>query len=446
MQVSLINWSRMPGGLLTSSPRLKPGDSGRPMTRPIYRVVHSSTGRAFPGHAPETSYSPSLRSQGLPSPQNVPCRILVAIMAGLALGASPSPGFQRQVFSNKSTARAPLARWEETITEKQLLAVPGALVLKHSTKGSEACVADVLGDLVIPDHSSNIQVLDGNAIESTNQVGGHLVKVVLPAVGNLRLNAGHLQALSFPSTAAFLPSTHNALLLGKFPLELPGESRVRNSFAIGECSQSINTEVNANTFSGFGQRFDFFVQNQRYEVPIGGVLGYRHRGRFTGEGSGPFDFEPAKAGNCEVSIGCIPLESASSILGALPSLFALELWVSSSFRKEVPVSRLQVPQRLLLRNARRLEEPLKPLSALELGEFSRRLAIGDRRPVGIGIDSHAKCPVVDEARRTEDASKNAFLLVFGVKSEPTPKLHRVIIYNVNQLAKKGGGARFPPYR
>ena len=160
----------------------------------VPRVVRASL-----GNARHRSYSPSTRRHGLSVRQNVLRRIHITIVVPAALGAVPFPGCQRQFLQILPAVKAPPARRVEPVRQPQFPPVPPALVLHHPPEFAEPRVQDRAGKGVVLDHAAHVQVLEGNHVKATNEVGGGLVQVVPSGVGDAGVEPGDLEPVDCPS-------------------------------------------------------------------------------------------------------------------------------------------------------------------------------------------------------------------------------------------------------
>lgn len=364
-------------------------------------------------------------------------------MALATLGTGPHSDIQRQFFNNMSTDRASFARGEEPIAVQDLFVVPSALVLQHSSEGSEARIADMLGQFVIGQHTTDVQILDCDPVEPLDQVGRNFVQVVSTTVCDLGLNACDLETLTLPSPASLLPPTQFPLGTSELFLESSDVPWVRDSLTVRESGQPFDPEIHADTFSGLRHGLNRFVQNQRHEEPTGGVLGYRYRCRIARELSGPNDLKSSKPGDSEVSVVGVPFEGTSSVLSRLFCSLLLEGGVICPLLEEISECCLKMSECLLLRNTRDLVHPFIAFSLLQFCEHRGGCIVVDRVTVNVGVSTSTQHPVVDESTGTEYPGKSSSLVIGWVASESVPELHKVMVRLVKYFVKPLG-AGIPP--
>lgn len=270
------------------------------MLRPFNRLVRTSPRRAFPILGPAPSYRLSMRCWDPSGPQDVPCCVLISVVTIATLRASPHSDAQRQLLDDVTTSRAPLARREEPITEQKLFTVPSTLVLQHPSEGPEAGVTEVLGQVMVVEHPTNVQILQCDPVEPLDQIRRDLMKVVLTTVSDLGLDASYLEPLEFSAVASLDTPTQCPLCSGKFLLKSFGVSGVVDVLSIREGGQSVDTKINSDTLAGLRHGLDRLVQDQCYKVPTRGILGYRYRGGYACKLSGPDDLEATKTRDAEI--------------------------------------------------------------------------------------------------------------------------------------------------
>ena len=341
------------------------------------------------------------------------------------LGACPLANGERQTFDNMPAVVAPFAGWEEAIHLGERLPVAVALVLQESRELAHRSVTESAGETVVLDHTAHVQVFDADRVEPANDVGGDLVHVVETRVGDLRLNAGDLDTLAISSVTSFLASREHALCLGEFTGLFLGQTRVDDVFAVGQGGEPVDTEIDADGLAGLRQGGNWFIENQRDEVPSIAALGYRRSSGSTREGSRPVDIEETEFGDSQVAVGSVILEGAQRVLCGLWTVLFLEGRVAGALAEEVPERGLKMPKRLLRRDAGDLVEPCSSLLLLQLREGGRRGVVVYVLSDVVSIGASAECPVVDETTGSEGPRQHALLRRSWVEPESVTDFHNI---------------------
>lgn len=388
-------------------------------------MVRSSTTDARLGEGLATSSTVSLRVYpvGVSLRQNVLSCVLVAIMYGPALGASPLADGQRQTIDDVSAVVAPLTGREEAIHLGERLPVAVTLVLQEPRELPHRGVTECAGEAVIADHPAHVQVFYADQIKPAHDVGRDLLHVVETRVGDLRLDASNTQALLFSAVTSFLATREDALGLcefAKFSLE---QTRVGDVLAVGQGGESIDSEIDADGLASLRQRTDRLIENQRHEVPPVTALGYRRSGGGTHEVSRPVDIESPEFGDGQVAVHGVPLERTQGVLGSLRAMLFLEGWVAGALVEEVAERSLEMPKCLLRWDTGNLFDPRCLRLLLQLRKFGGGGVVVDVLPGVVRVGACSECPVVDEPASPEGARQHSLLRRCGVEPKLVSHLH-----------------------
>jgi hypothetical protein len=375
--------------------------------------------------------------------QNVYCRVFIPVVMGLALWAIPFSNGQGQTFGNESADVATFGTGEETVNDLQFLPVPHALVLCHTPERGHARIADGPCQAVIGNHAPDVQVFNGEYIEAANEGSRQLVKIVFATVGDMRLQSGYLDALTIPSTASFVPTGKNPLQplqLGRIVAEM---FRVCDSLPGGQCCQPVYSEVYTHNFSGLGDGVHLFVEAKRHEVTTGTVLGYRNRAGHACERPRPVNVHPANAGDVQVPIHGVPLESTPSVFSGLTTVLSLEGRIRTSLLEEILERSLKVTKGLLLRNAGCFSQPSNVFGVAVLCPLRTTGIVVDGLSAFEGIGAETECPVVGMADATEDTGKFTRLGRCRIHAKSISHIHKnrlLYVRLVSQQQKERGTA------
>ncbi len=270
-----------------------------------------------------------------------------------------------------------LTRWEKSVNPDLFLSVPFALVANALVKESERSVRDGLGELVISNHATNVQVFHADHVKSLDNIGSDFVDMVYTAVRDFPLNLRYSYTLLFTTIATLLLSGKIALSLSQLRSVLGSIPGISNSFTVAQCSETVDSEINTNGFSGLLKRPDFFVKYESNEVVTNTRLGYRHGGWTTREFSTPTNIKLAELSNGESLTFLAVLKCGGGVLGGLTAMFLFEGWVLCPPVKKVIVRFLKVAKNLLGWHARNVIQPCVRLFLLQSGKFGTGLIVVD---------------------------------------------------------------------
>ena len=363
--------------------------------------------------------------------QDVFSSVLVSIQMLAAVFAFELSDFQTKFGVDMAAGAAPLAAWEEPVSNSQLPTIPSALVSQHRTELPKAGATDMLGELVILDHAAHVQVLNRQNIEATHQVGSQFVQCVLPAVGDLGVQSRYLQPLLIPTATALDATGENPLQPCQPCGVVGGVVRICNPLSVTQGRQPRYSKVNPDLTSSLGERgLGWFIQTKTHEIASIPALGYRAGSRLARETATPFDVKPTDFGNCEVAIVRIPFESVDCVFSRLFAVLGCELGVGCPFGKEVGERRLQVPQSLLLRHTGRLTQPSKLRVSAMLGQCRAAGVVIDRLAVLEAVRAESQGEVIDVTRTAEFTRQLPRLAVCRVASECVAHFHKATIHLV----------------
>ena len=318
------------------------------------RLVDASTGLASASRSPKRSYKSSTSRFRLSGGQEILRRVFVAVVVCAAFGTGKLADIQRHSFVNVPASRASFAAGEEPIRNANLFPVPRSLVLQHRTEHAEAGATDVLGQAVVANHATHVQILDCQNIELANQIGCQLAQTILAAVGNVRLMLGDFQLLPPPPITAFYATGENPLQSSQLASVPHRVSRVGDPSPIGQGCQPRDSKIDPDLLARLGEcELRWFIQTKAHEISPTSVLGYRDRCWRTCELAAPLDIQATELGNAEILVFGIIVERGNGICCTLFPMLGMELGVLRSLGEKVTESCLQVAQRLLLGNTGR---------------------------------------------------------------------------------------------
>jgi hypothetical protein len=392
------------------------------------RMVHASTGVATQAERLGASNTPSTRSNRVPPGQYVPRRIHVAVVTLATLWAVPMPKLQAEASQSVTASVATLAGRGKAVNDTQLPPITLALVSEHRPELPKGHITDGLGQTPVLDHAPDVEILNGDDIESTDQVRRRLIQGVLTGPSNSLLNPSNADTLAMPTAASLLPSGQDALCPGKTTLVFGRNPRVDDLLPITGRGQSLHPQIHPHGQSRGRQGGDNLFQNQRNVIPAAGLPNDRDRTRVGAKAPTPVNLEPSQPRNHKVRVVRIGLsepEAEPSVSGRLAMPPLLELGIPSLLAEKVPISSVKMLERLLERNTRNLGKPLRLGVSLPLGQLGRTADEGDLL-LGFGpcLPAPRQGPIVNVSARPEDPSQSNLLTLGRVEPKPMPDLHR----------------------
>jgi len=343
---------------------------------------------------------------------------------GLALWAIPFSNGQGETLGDESTNVTSLTGWEETVNDLQFLPVPQALVLCHTPKHGHACITDGPCQTVIGNHAPDVQVFNGEYVEAANERSRQLVEIVLATVGDMRLQSGHLDALTIPSTTSFVPTGQHTLQPSQLGSVIAKMFRVGYALSIGQCCQSVYSEVYTHNFPSLGKGDHFLIEAKCHKVTTSTVLGYRNRAGFTCERTRPVNVQPANAGEVQVPIHGVPLEATPSVFSGLTTMLSLEGRIRTSLLEEILERGLKMPKGLLLRYAGCFSQPREVFGLAMLCPFGRTGEIVDSLATLERIGAKTECPVVGMADAPKYTGKFTLLGRCRIETKAISHFHK----------------------
>lgn len=400
-------------------------------------MVHVSTSTAPQALSLKRSYTESTRLDGKPYRKipNILSRILVAVMLTFTVGALPVTHSKGHSLSHVATAPTPFGGGKETVNLHQRFTPPNTLVIQHRHEPTERSVADMLCQFTISDQTPHVQVFHRDYVKPAYYVGRDFVEVVNAGIGQLFVDFGNFDTLTVPTSRTFGFPAQGLLGFCQLGFVLSGKSQISNPFAVTQRCQSIDTQINADRFAGFGERLGCFVQHQRDVIASGPRLADSHSRRLRGERARPTDFKFTNFGKTQNTVGI--LESRGGVFSTLSVAFALESGVLSPARKEVAERGLQVSETLLQRDATDLVEPLVFRSLFESGQGGTGLVVVDAFPIGPRICPQPQGPVPGKARMPKYPAQFLSLRIGGIAAKRVPDFHSLKIqkasHTINSL-------------
>lgn len=392
-------------------------------------MVLSSTRGAFQALGLGSSYPCSLSSHDGVSPRrkDIVCCILIAVMLGVTLRASPVADSKREMFDDVTAMRAAFTAGVEAIHKDQLFPVPLTLVGEHLPKCAEARIVDGACEAVVFDHAPNIEVFNADAVKAADQIGCCFVEVILAGIPDLFLYSGNLQSLPVPPGTSFGAPGQNPLGLGKTSVVFARMLWVMDFGAVTQGGKAVDPQVHTHGFARWMFLLESFVKAQRNEVATAGLLRYRNCGWIAGELTAPANLQSSQPTDNEirvVRIGPGKPEGRSRVFRTLLMPLLFEGRVMAHAVEEAQECRVQMPQRLLRGNTGDFTQPCSVGVLFPLGEFCGTLVVVDTLlPLKPSIGTQPQGPVVNIAAAAKHFGQLTLLSFSRVKPKLESNLH-----------------------
>lgn len=397
------------------------------------RLVRASTRLAGQARRLIPSYGRSTRFNGV-SPRIVDIfgRVQIAVMVFAALWTIPFPHGKRETGQNVAAPVTALTAGEEAVHKPQLPSVSLAFVSEHPPELAKRSIGKGFRQGSIFNHTPDIQVFDADLIVSTHQISGHFIQVILSGVADMFLYSGNADALSVPHTATFDATGENPLGPGKANLVFVRMLWIGDSLTVAGSGKSANSKINSHRLT---DRFEFrklFVQDQSNKVTSAGTLCDRYGRGLRLELPTPIYVETAQPRDNQIRVVGVwtgELESRSRVFCALLVPTLLERRILGLLVEELHEGVVQMPERLLDRNAGDFSQPRGFLLTLPLGQLGGGLAVTNPFvPLLPSVRPIPQCPVVSIPATTEDLRKLGLLGLGWCKPKLVSHFHTNNLY------------------
>ena len=368
--------------------------------------------------------------------KNVVRGVLVAIVLGLATGTRPDTNVERKTLNNEPTTVARFAAREEAVDLQKDAAVPLGLVRQEREQHAPCGIGNNAGKLVVLEHPQHVQILDDDHLVFANESSRELVQMIASPVGNAGMKSSELllSLVSISGSFLFVGKTSREQSFASSFLFIM--TRVGDLLAGRESSESCDADVDAHGGLEFREWTDALVFAKQRDVPAPCRIQRDRYGRWFypfGEWSAPTNIEWCRH-FCQRQHSVFEAKSASAELGGSATALLLEARILCSFREEVGIRTLKMPQRLLKRYARHLIEKGEIRQLLPRGEGSALGDIADRflrrRP---RLRARVQRLVVDETNATESTMQESFLLGRRVEAvtKASKHIHKLARFRVS---------------
>ena len=376
-----------------------------------------------------------------PRGKNVVRSVLVSIVDCATGRTRPGSNTERKTFDDMPTTMACLAAREEAINLQQGSLVPLALVRQEREKHAPRGVGDNTSEAVVLEHPQHVQILDDDHLVFANESSAELVEMIAPPVGDASVKSSELLSSLEPVLGSFLlvseTARENTLAsqLSSVVLE------VDDLLAGREGGERSNSDVDPYGGLELRKRLDGLVLAEKRDVPTTRRIqrdGYGRRLYALRKRAAPANVQWASHfGQRQRAV--LEAECTSAELGGPSVALLLEARVLRSLREEVGVRALEMPERLLKRNARHFVEEG------QLGQFlprrkSRALRdVADRLLRGCpGFRARVQCLVVDKANTSNRSTQESLLLKRRVEAVTKASKHSYTLTRSSVSATQTG--------
>lgn len=292
--------------------------------------------------------------------QNDLGRVDIPIMASLAVGTRPFPNRERHSLLMAPAVTADLTGRYPAIHHDDLAPSPRGFVFDLTAKFAHAHIGNRASQMVILQHSLDVQVFQGDDIGPPHQGCGGLVQKVLTHGGDTGMHPCNFKPLPVSAVAAFWLAGQKALLALQV-LQLAFEvTRISRLPAVATDRHVFDAQIHAYRLTRQRQRTDFDLTGEADEVAtIGGLADRDHLGCSSG------DLRPAEVERSEFGqlkrfssmVGAFNLALIQLIADGLPVMTAFEFGVVAARLEEVFKRLVLIQQRLHQTSRRRIRKP-----------------------------------------------------------------------------------------
>lgn len=361
-----------------------------------------------------------------PGGQDIRSSVPIPIVLSTAAGTFPVADVLRHRIHHMPALRTGFAAREEAIHLHEGAPVPAGFVFQLANQRAPRRIGNGAAVSLAPQHPLDAQVLDGDQLIFLDQPCRELVQVILAGVGNPDVDTGNPFTRLLAIARTLLLLGQPLLRLGQLSAMAVKATRVLDRFALAGDQQALEPQVHTDAALDGRELLNGVIVHQQGHMPTpSGRKADRHGGRgatfwdlptptdrqrFRALGQEQLPIAPAKGRAAELCRSTIAL--------------LLEGRVFRPFREEVGKRRLEMPQRLLQRNAGDLVEELQVVLLLPGGEHGTGLGVGDRFALRCpGRAASIQRPVVNQTHATQRSAQEGLLLRRWVKAVAECSLH-----------------------
>ena len=348
-----------------------------------------------------------------PRGKNVVRSVFVAVVHNPTGWTRPDANVEGKTFDDVPTTVACLAAREEAINLQQGPPVPLALVRQEREKHAPRGVGNNTSEAVVLEHPQYVQILDDDHLVFANQSSAELVEMIAPLVSDTSVKSSELLSSFEPVLGSFLLVSETArenALASQLSFVV---FEVDDLLAGRECGERSNSNVDPYGSLELRKQLDSLIFAEKRDVPAIRRIqrnGHGRRLRAIRQWTAPANVQRASHfGQRQRAV--LEAERASAKLGGPSVALLLEARVLCSLREKVGVRALEMPERLLKRNARHFVEEGEVGQLLPRSESRALRDVADRLLRGCpGFRSSVQRLVVDETDAPDGAAEQSLLL------------------------------------
>ncbi len=367
-----------------------------------------------------------------PGGQDILGGIDVAVVLSTAAGAVPVTDVLRHCFHHMPTLRTGFAARKEAIHLHQGAPVPAGLVFQLPDQFTPCRIGNGSAVSLAPQHPLDAQGLDGDQLVLLDQPCRELVQVIPAGVGDPGVYTGNPFTRLLAIARTLLGLGQPLLRLGQSSAVAVEATRVLDRLALAGDQQALEPQVHTNAALDRRELLNGVIVHQQRHMPAPSRgKADRHGGRRATfrDLPTPTDRQRFRALGQE-QLPIAPTESRAAELCRSTIALLLERRVFRPLGEEAGERRLEMPQRLLQRDAGDLVEELQVVLLFPGGEHGTGLGVGDRLALRCpGRAASIQRSVVNQAHASERPAQERLLFRRWIEAVAECSLHLYTLQN-----------------
>src|SRR3989442_5380103 len=305
-----------------------------------------------------------------------------------------------------STVKAAFGRGVPLVNLDNGTSIPRSFVLKLPDQFRPTYVTDGFSQTVVFNHILDLQTLDADDLVFAYDASREFVLIVSSPIGNLFLDASHLQTSLCTVLGPFFLFGVAALCFRKLLCIFGEELGIAVGMSIGGNDHRFQAQIKSNHLRSNFQWLDIFFYQDGDKIAFSFILGDRDAAWLASirQGTMPHNGKRGIHLRQRESLASLPLpgKSIARIGGGLLMAFLFEGGILRTPFKEVAKGLIKMSESLLERNRGNLIEPHRLFLLFQQ----------DQTPCGcfvvqtltlliVGVSALSQCPVVDIAATSE---------------------------------------------